>query len=583
MKIRLQPNKRMALAGIVILLITALGIYALMHRVQRVPMERYAPADSLAILEIDSLTDLTDGLTSTTAWKELAPALGISSQWRQVGSVLELAGVTGIGPNEARLLGRAQWSVVVTDLKVETGNSEEGPFLHIRPRLAVVAETHLTPAEAADIVKRRASIIAARIFGNGVVEDVRTYDGAPTHVFGTPGNDRVLVAASSGTAIVLANGEEPAKRCLDVIAGGAPSLAQDSELRNARAALDSNAELFSFVSRRGLQKLVELAPLAMSNSVSADSVTATVELLQHLSEQASQGMAYSARFVDGGVKEQYLWALRSQVADGLIEAARPSADRSLFALKLVPEDVRSISVLNLDRPGDFPERLLKQLAPRVDVVLAVALREAVISLKRDYGLRPSESLGDAIGSQVELIDFEDGEPRATLIRVTDRMRLEPIVSAYLSRDGSTVQKSQENDAEVLASNGDEHRAAAFIGDLLILGTRDQVRRVIQVSGDQQTLLSDSKASATLGSAPANALLVSYAQRDSGAGELFLGLSRLLRVTDGSREILEQPALRKALAKLPASTSFTELRESGLYTESQSAVGNFRRLAALIGD
>src|SRR5262244_877584 len=97
-------------------------------------MERYIPAQALAYLQVDSLADVTRGLTGTIAWREIAPLLGISSQWQQAASAAELIGNTGLGPDEAVLVARAQCAVVVTDLEVDSGSTEEGPFVPLTPR-----------------------------------------------------------------------------------------------------------------------------------------------------------------------------------------------------------------------------------------------------------------------------------------------------------------------------------------------------------------------------------------------------------------------------------------------------------------
>ena len=64
--------------------------------------------------------------------------------------------------------------------------------------------------------------------------------------------------------------------------------------------------------------------------------------------------------------------------------------------------------------------------------------------------------------------------------------------------------------------------------------------------------------------------------------MLLGVSKLTRVTDGSRELLEQEAVRKALDRLPPTAGFTEFRAYGIYNETRSAIGNFGLLASLIG-
>jgi hypothetical protein len=63
----------------------------------------------------------------------------------------------------------------------------------------------------------------------------------------------------------------------------------------------------------------------------------------------------------------------------------------------------------------------------------------------------------------------------------------------------------------------------------------------------------------------------------------LALSRIVRATDGSTEILEREDARAAIGRIPRRRSFTEVRDSGVYIESESAVGIFGRLAGILED
>ena len=79
---------------------------------------------------------------------------------------------------------------------------------------------------------------------------------------------------------------------------------------------------------------------------------------------------------------------------------------------------------------------------------------------------------------------------------------------------------------------------------------------------------------SLAARPPGASIVSYKREALDAGEMMLTISRLTRVTDGSRELLQRDAVKEAMGRLMPSVSFTEFRSYGVYTETRSAVGNF---------
>src|SRR5438309_4741220 len=146
-------------------LIPALVIagFLILRRPPSVPMERFAPANALAFVEVDSLTDLVGGLTHTKAWSELGPVLGLSSQLGQVGFVADLIGRTGLGPDEAVVAGRAQFALAITGIESNAGETEDGAYIHLKPRFALIIETHLKPETATRVVRDSPPLIARPI------------------------------------------------------------------------------------------------------------------------------------------------------------------------------------------------------------------------------------------------------------------------------------------------------------------------------------------------------------------------------------------------------------------------------------
>jgi hypothetical protein len=336
------------------------------------------------------------------------------------------------------------------------------------------------------------------------------------------------------------------------------------------------------VTAAGIEKLVELGPLLIAGrSPEPESISMFADLIEHLSKQAGAGLLYSSEFEAGGVTEKYLTVLRPQVAESLSQPLKAASAAGFESLALIPRSVESVTLLNVENAGELPERVFKQLSPSVDIVAGVALREFVINLKKQYGLEPSDSVGDAIGREIPFVNFGDDRPRAMLIRVNDRSRLTPIVNRYLTRKAASITNEQRDGAEILVSSGNDEHAAAFVGNFLVLGTRDQIVRVIETNAKRDGQDGDERIRQVISSRPPNASIISYRVRVEDAGRLLLAISRLTRVTDGSPELLERESARKALDRLPPSISFTEFRDYGVYTQTRSAVGNFGVIGSLI--
>jgi hypothetical protein len=568
-------------ASVLIVGLVVAGFFVL-RRPPRVAMERYIPADALAYVEIDSLAALVDGLTGTKAWSELAPVLGLSSQLQQIGLIADLVGRSGFGPDEAVVAGRAQIAIAITGIESNTGETDEGPYLHLKPRFALIIETHINPEGAARLVRERSAMIAQRIYGESVAEHTDEYRESQLRVFEGPGEGHQLVASSKGSVIVIGNQLDALKQCLDAIAGGTATLAEDATLNQMRLEVGRNPSVFAYVTASGIEKLVDLWPLLIAGSAAEPETVGTFgDLIEHLSKQTGAGLLYSSEFEGDGVTEKYLTVLRPQIAEALAKPLKPAASASAESLSLVPRDVESLTLVNVENAGELPDHVFKQLSPAVDIVAGVALREFVINLKRQYGLEPADAVGDAVGSEMALVNFGDDHPRALLIRVNDKSRLAPMVRSYVTRKAKSLTSEQYSGIEILASSDDD-RHAAFVGDFLVLGTRDQIVRVIETNAKRDGQYGDERLRQALRARPENASITHYRARVEDAGKLMLAISKLTRVTDGSPELLDRDSARKALERFPRSISFTEFRDYGVYTQTHSAVGSLSLIGALIG-
>lgn len=545
-------------------------------------MDRDVPANVLAFIEVDSLGDLVEGLTSTKAWRELAPVLGLSSQLRQLGLVTDLIGRTGFGPDEAVIAGRAQYAIAITGIEAKANETEQGAYIHLKPNFVLIIETHGKPETASRLVSERASLIAQKLYGESVIEHTDDYRGSTLVVFQGPETARPLLVSTYGSVILVANQSDAIKACLDTIAGRAPSLTEDPTLNQMRQEVGTDPAIFAYVTPSGIEKTVELSPvLVAGRDADPESISLFTDLVEHLSKQASAGLLYASSFANDGVTEKYLMVLRPQIAEALTQPLKTTAG-NYASQAMIPRSIEGLTLLNVERAGELPERVLKQLSPTIDLVAGVALRESVIGFRRQYGLDSSDSVGDAIGNEIASINLGSGQPRAMLIRVNDRAGLAPLVKKYLTRKGGSVTTERNNETEVLVASNDDRRAAAYVGEFLVLGTPDQIAMIVGTYARRDGIDGDQRFKQAFAISKVNRPIVSYRPGVDDAGKLMLALSKLMRVTDGSRELLDRDSGRKALDQLPASISFTEFRNHGVYIETHSAVGNFGLIGELIG-
>src|SRR5215210_7648772 len=184
-------------------LLLILAIWIWWNRPRKVNMADYVPADSLIYLEANDLPDIASGIISTDAWKALAPVAGIKSNLGNLGWLSRLASWTGIGPADGVVLSRAQIAVTVLGLDA----AEAGDTLKIKPRYALVVETHTGESRARSAIENRVGDFARRAYGEPRVEQ-KEIDGAKFTTWVAPDSERRIIAAVMGSVAVIGNDEE---------------------------------------------------------------------------------------------------------------------------------------------------------------------------------------------------------------------------------------------------------------------------------------------------------------------------------------------------------------------------------------
>jgi len=571
-----RQNLLISIVLVALLFLTA-G-YFLFRRPPRVDMTPYIPATALAVIEIDNLSDLLDGLTSTRAWQELAPLLGLSSQLRQLGSGIDLMSRSGLGPDEVVIAGRAQYAVVVTGIETGTQATDEGVSLNLKPRFALLVETHASAEKTAKLANERVSIIANRMFGDGTTQESLNYEGTPLLIFHNAERNRELFAAASGSFLLIGNHDSAIKTCLDTLANRAPNLTTDEALKTNRREVESDAPIFAYVTKTGIERLTQLAPALFASrfTTDPDRIEAVANLFGHLSQQTAEGFFYSLQFSDGEVVEKYFTALRPQLAASLAQPMKAATGTGFETLSLIPNEVKDCTLFKIDEIGALPENLLKQLSPNFDVVAGVAFREFVINFRKQLGVEANETLGAALGNEMALVKVNDAEPTMMLFTVKDRNALQTAVMRYLSAGGAIVSKTQYNGIEINLSSKEDGRAAAFVGDTLILATAPQIQKCVDAQAQKNSSATNLRVKPILKSAPPQSSIIAYEADAEQTAALMLAISKLTRVTDGSSEILERKEMKDAINRLPYAASYTAFRETGIYTEGHSAAGIFKR-------
>lgn len=555
-------NVRRALVG---LLLLAIFVFAWLWftRPQRVDMATYAPADSIAYAEVNSLPEVFDAFTSTDAWRELAPAAGVDARQSWKGWLPGFVSFTGLGTSDAVVISRAQVAVSVLGFRAA---EESGTTLRLAPRVALVAETHTSEWRVRAAVEKLLGDFTRRAFGAPPVER-KEVDGVAFYTWAeAAGARRKIVAAVEGSLAVVGNDEAAVRACLDVRRGARPSLAGDEGLREMRERVGGEGALaFGYAPRGSVAKAAEvLAPAfvaAFSEDPSVQSVLAT--LVPQLFNQTVGALGWSSRLAGGGIEDTFLLSLaggmpqRLQVPLAASEVAREEA------AGLLPPDTSTLTFYNFRNPEDAWRGLNAAFSSQVDILSAGLITSALEGLAEPYGVQNPREFLRACGGEVVTARLEaESEGKVLVASVRDRAALRAQVLAHLGR-GARVERA--GDAEILISSDPERGAAAFVGDFVLTGAEEDVRRCLDSILKRQTL----REGAAFGAAPRG-----FFDEPSFARTLSDERPAARSVLSLFARRLDAAGLERALARRAYAVSETRLGESGFEMKTRSAFGWF---------
>ncbi len=559
-------SRNQIILGSLLIVLLAVGAWVYTRRPQQVDLASYAPESALGYLEINDWPQLIDRFTATTAWRQLAPVYGLDNKFNYVGKLGWLAAFTGSG--ETAILARSQFAVVVTALEVR---GEE-----VRPRGALIVETHSGVNDLRKVIDKRLPELARRVYGREVKE-TSEYGGVAvtSYASGIPG--RNLYSAQIEGEWILANHSESLRACIDTRLGRAPSMTNNFYLKNARPEVERGSNVFGFITGEGVTRLLRFSAFLLSSGGLRETgiIDTLQDVLSDLSTRTSDGIVYSAGFENGIVADRYLLLFKPD----LIEKLRPAVNVNQAGLKslgYIPSKIRDVTVINVVDPNKTLDGIEAAISARIGAGQGFLLHRFLLGSREAFlGIKPTDNTQPTWGDEIAYFGLTDeSENRIWLIAVKDREKIRPLVERYLSHQGATIRRENSSGFEIVNSSGAKQGSALFIDDYLALGRRAQLLHLIEA---RKSGLSFNTApqfiSATKPSQqPA---IMSFSSVKDDSGEMMMTLARLVGAAETN-----QPGV-SALEQLPYATSGISLNERGIYIESHAAFGNFPFFVSLI--
>jgi hypothetical protein len=568
--------KKLVLSLLAILLI-AIGVWLYSRRVQRVAIASYVPQSALGYLEINDWPKLLESFTSTGAWRQLAPVYGIDGKLNYIGKAGWLVSITGIG--EPAMLARTQFALAITGLEVR---GEE-----VRPRVALIAETHSDAEDLRQVIDKRLPELARRVYGREIRE-TGEYNGVQVVSFAGGDSGRRIFSAQIEGGLILANHSEPLRACIDTRLGRTPSMADNFYLENSRPIVKTDSDLFGFITGEGVTRLLEFGAFLLSNNAlrSAGITDILDEVLSDLASRTSDGIAYGASFENGEVVDRYGLLFKPELVEGLrsvIKANRSEPQSPNF----MPSAVKDVTIFNVENPDKTLDGIEAAVSARLGVGRSFLLRQFMLGARGAFlGVKSGDSLQTAIGNEIASFSpAKDPQERIWLFAIRDRQQAVQLVERYLSQPGATGQGrgaaarteivyEYYSGREIINSRDAKRGSAAILGDFIALGRRGQLIDLIDALSDGKNF-KQALRSAPAGGPAVQGVVIGYSSVKVESGEMMAALSRRL----GGQE---KPASgAAAVDRLPFARSATSLNDQGFYIESHSAFGNFPLFVSLV--
>src|SRR5262247_700431 len=560
---RFRFSRKRLILALLILLPLAVGGWIYARRPKPAVMASYAPETALAYIEINNWPQLIDNMTSTEAWRELAPAYGVPKELDHFGKIGMwpfgdwIARMTGRG--EAAMLARSQIALVITGLEVR---GEQ-----VKPRIALIAETHSDADFLREVAGKRLPQFAERAFGRFVKEGGE-YAGIPFEIWRAGDSDKQLLTAQIDGELILANHPEPLRDCIDTRLGRAPSMVNNFHLRNSRPLVEpagADGAMFGFVTGEGVTRLLRFWTFLVSGDTLSKAATAGMmgDVFTNFSSRATDGIAYGASFENGAVVDRYMLLCKPDLADALRAAVKPAGPQRLNSggrrgaeiMDVIPAEARDVTLIDVENPIKALDGIEAAISARVGVEHSVVLHTFIIgALDVFLGIKENDKADGAIGDEIANFNMT-GEAKDRVWLVSQRN--EAFVKTLIER--------------VFTARGARHGAAAVVGDYLALGARERLTQLIDGRQSGRSF-NDSPQLATADKKRGPAAVKSFTSAKEETGEMLSSIARWAG---------RAPSRPSALDRLPLAASATTFNEGGVHVESHSPFGNFPFFISLV--
>lgn len=444
-----MPNRTNLICFFVVVILTA---SVACRTARKTDLRTLAPVDALIYFETRDLANALEPLTENAAFRELAADEPDFSAYKNV-----------------------QFAVVILGFKSsEKQISDENSVLNFKPQFVAVAETNLWSWQAVSLVENRLDRFVRKNFGAAVRLEKTDRSGGIFFTW-TASDEREFFAFVQDGMIYFGNDAAALEKCLSVRRGEADGLLKNESFARARS---ENNLAFGYVSPAGVAEIARLAGVSFAAKTveDADGRNFLARLLPQVLKNTTKEVLWTAKKSERGIEDDFEISLTSEAASEVKEISAPTSVSQNGTAEFLPPDFYSATRYNLKNPALAWRGLLSAIVKNTDALSGKLLIRFSGELLEPYGISNAEDFLSSIDSEIITAQFDpDAAQSVIIVSMADAEKLKNSITKEIN-----FKKPPENraDAEIWFS-ADEHTAAAFSENQLILGDGESVLKCLE--------------------------------------------------------------------------------------------------------
>jgi len=409
------------------------------------------PADSLVYLETSDFGKAIDAITSNPKFQQLAKTK----------------------PDTSALNG-IRLSVAVTGLQAsEEPASEEQVVGHFKPRFVAVAETNAWNYQALSFAENKLGEFVNDIYDGEVEQNTSDKHGGKYFVW-TARDGRKAYGLVRGSLILFGNDESAIDKCVNVMGGGADSIATNVKVTE----LPPDSLAAGYVSPEGVAQLANIAgiSLAMGAGEEGEVKSFIARVLPEIVRNSVIEATWTARRTDAGIEDNYVLKTNPEVTTVFAETFIPAGSAAAIPAALVPADVRSVSRYDLKDARVSWRSLVLTAQKQTDAVSGSLIAAFSSSIFEALGVADAVTfLSGAASPLVTMVSDGSDESDVLIARVTDVQSLRK----GIAKEVNFAAASEKRLGSEIWRASDGAVAAAFLQDLVIIGDSENVLKCLE--------------------------------------------------------------------------------------------------------